>query len=190
MLVGRMGEAAAEVLDYGAAPRWRRGWWWRWCWPPLHSWALPLAVLPGAIGSTHWYGDEFGALAGANLPALMLLWRLPQPVVQVFEDSDGHAMLVGATAVLLLLVGLLMDALRVRWWVYLFLPPVILLAILSRQFVPGHIPPLADETGGEWDPDALCVAWCWGVYFLAGGAIAIGLVITSLKLALRPLFRA
>jgi hypothetical protein len=151
-----------RVLDYKSPGGGRRRW------TLFHAWALPLAVLPGAAGSMIWYGDEYGALVGANLPAIGLVILLPARLRDwIVNFGHAHLLIVLNTVLLMCCVGLFLDWLRVRRWLYLLVPPIFLAMVLSRGFAPGHIPALKDTSYREWDPDSLCVAWCWSVYALA-----------------------
>jgi hypothetical protein len=57
--------------------------------------------------------------------------------------------------------------------------------IVFKWAVPGHVPPLKDQTGRQWEPDSLCVAWCWSTYSLAFIAILIGTAALCIRLVLR-----
>jgi hypothetical protein len=133
-------------------------------WVVFHTWMLPLAALPGAAGSLWWYGDEYGALAGANLPAVLLIQLLPGRLRAPFLGAK-LVLIVVLSVILLACMGLLMDRLRVRRWIYLLVPPIFLVLVLSKAFAPGNVPPVPLRYR-EWDMDSLCVAWCWSVYAL------------------------
>jgi hypothetical protein len=158
MLVDAMSSTVIEYRRARSAPHVQ--------WRLIHTWMLPLAALPGAAGSLYWYGDDYGGLAGANIPAVLLIQLLPETLRAPFLRA-GYAPIAGLTLILLVCVGVLMDWLRVRRWIYLLAPPIFLAMVLSKVFAPGNVPRLASMTYREWDPDSLCVAWSWSVYALA-----------------------
>jgi hypothetical protein len=146
----------------------------------FHVWMLPLIILPGAAGSMRWTGDEHGALVGANLPAILLIWVLPERWLKLFLGAH-FLLLVSLTLIVLASIGLVMDRLRVWRWIYILIPPLFLAMVVSKSFVPGNVPPVPYTRGREWQPDSLCVAWSWCVYALAACVLAPVLLVRIAK---------
>jgi hypothetical protein len=176
------------ALDYDPPTRPRGGRWRRLLASCFHTRALPLLLLPGAIGSTHWVGDEYGALIGANVPALLLTLYFPRMMMTV-ERWSINAAWVAPSVLLMIAAGALMDVLRVRRWVYLLLPAVFVGMVLSKWAMPGYVPPVKNMRGHEFDPESLCVAWCWSLYLLAGVVVLVGTAIVCIKAVFRPPLR-
>jgi hypothetical protein len=69
--------------------------------------------------------------------------------------------------------------------VYGVIPIAFLVIVKSRVAVPGHIPPMADYPGQEWEWDAVFVALCWAVYAVALATLAGATVALSLRWCVR-----
>jgi hypothetical protein len=167
------------VLDYqDPSTRRRRRWMW------FHIIALPLVWLPGSLGSLKWYGDEYGATVGANLPALLIL----MPLSKLGFQPESLLWFVGAAASFVVGMGFLMDRVRAPRWAYALVPPVFAWAVLSGHFVPGHVPPLppAMTAARRWDMDTLCVAYCSAVYLVALAAIVLTALLRAARRLIRP----
>jgi hypothetical protein len=136
--------------------------------PPRRAWRvfyvllLPLLWLPAGIGSRIHYGDEYGPFIVAQLPAL--------PVVYFLEHRlEMEALFLLAMAInfaLMIVVGYLMDRVRVWRFASVLFPPVLLGLVLARWFVMDTIPPRQRPwpPGVEWEPVFLFPAWAWAVY--------------------------
>lgn len=147
----------------------------------FHVWLLPLVLLPGAWESRAHYGDEYIAFAMSQLPSGIILW----PLVKLFGQPDLPAhqlflIVIAAGLVLWACAGWLLDRLRAWKSVYLIMPFAFVAIVTSRLAVPGHVPPIDDYPGQEWEWDAVFVAYCWAVYAVAlatlvgAGAVAAG----------------
>jgi hypothetical protein len=171
--------STTKPLDYASLVTSRHRRWW------FHVWLLPLLWLPGAIGSTKYVGDEFGSLFFANLPAVVFVWLLRDNGQPMFEAMGNWFAPAFALPVVILL-GFAMDRLRISWRVYLLAPLILAWAATSGVFVSGNVPPLpvSRMPARRWDPDSLCVAYCWTFYLL--GVMSLVLV-PVVRLALRSM---
>jgi hypothetical protein len=156
-------EHTTPVLPYarGEAPR-----------RCFHAWLLPLAWLPGGWGSRVYHGDEYFGFLMANLPGGLLVMPLFKVLSRWIPGGERwFPAVIGAGLLLCAAAGWLLDRLGAWRWVYLLLPVAFLGIVLSRVAVPGHVPPLADYPGQQWEPDAVCVAYCWAVYLVAAATL-------------------
>ena len=142
---------------------------------------LPILWAPGSIGSTRWIGDEYGAWAFANVVGAPIYLLMGQRIY----DAIGIWCAPVCAAPIVILGGFLMDRLRVPWQSSLLAPIVFACAATSGTCVSGNIPPLPASAmpARRWDPDSLCVAYCWTFYFLAIGSI---LLVPLIRLARPP----
>ena len=183
-----MSEALAPggpVLDYGTPgvrrPRRRLR--------LVHVWLLPLLWGPASYLSREYHGDEFVGFGMTHVPVVPIafLWqwsgleRLSQGASQT---TTVYLMLVGGV-VSLAVAGFLMDLLRVKWWVYLSLPLVLLAVILSRIAAMESVQPMPPRPGSEWDAASLCVAYSWTLTATALAAILGALLTIGTRFAVR-----
>jgi hypothetical protein len=168
---------ATEPLEYASSTTPRRRRWW------FHIWLLPLLWLPGAIASTKYVGDEFGSLFFANLPAVLVVIAFRDHAERIF-DAMGNWFAPVFALPFVILLGFCLDRLRASWRIYLFAPLIFAWAAVSGVFVSGNIPPLPASAmpARRWDPDSLCVAYCWTFYLLA---LAAMLLVPLVRLAFR-----
>jgi hypothetical protein len=155
----------------------------------FHAWVLPLVWLPGALGSLTFYGDEFFAFEAASIPSAVLVY----PLIKVCEyfgwtsfiGQRFFPVVVAAGLVLWMTVGWMLDRLRTWRWVYIAIPFAFLLVVKARVAVPGHIPPIVDYPGQEWEWDAVFVAYCWAVYAVALATLLAAAIIRSIGWIIR-----
>ena len=170
---------APDTLAYAPPSRnrtlWRRH---------FHVWFVPVMWLPGAWGSTIYHGDEYFAFGMANAPSFLVLFPFMKLVQHHLSGERSFVVVVGAGFLMWLAVGWLLDLLRAWRWPWLLAPVVFVLIVRSRVAVPGHVPPLADYPGQEWERDAVCVAACWTVY-----AVAVALLVGALTGAMARIVR-
>jgi hypothetical protein len=105
----------------------------------------------------------------AHLPSaiiIMPLMKLTNYQPNLSTES-GFVIVVAIGFALWTFVGWLLDRLRGWRWMYLLMPIAFYFIARSRIAVPGHVPPIADYPGQNWEKDALYVAYCWAVYLVA-----------------------
>lgn len=158
------------ILPYaspGARPRRRH----------FHVWLLPLMWLPGGWGACVHYGDEYFGFAMAHAPSALLVVPLIKVLGRWIPEGERWFPVVVVAGVFLWAgVGWLLDRLRAWRAVWLLAPIVFVLVVKSRIAVPGHVPPIADYPGQEWQWDAVFVAYCWSIYALAAVTLAGAIV--------------
>jgi hypothetical protein len=144
----------------------------------FHIFLLPLLFIPASIGSRIYYGDEYGSFVVANLPALpiMALIQNRLPLHYLFLAAMIFNLLV------MIFFGHILDRIRLpRWTIFLF-PLLLLLAILSKYFIPGNIPPLRNPPPNlEWYPTSIFPAWAWTLYLSTLAAIVVTPIIRALR---------
>ena len=153
----------------------------------FHVWLLPILWLPGGCGSRIYHGDEYAGFAMANLPAVGV-WLALMKVVTIQVDPDWAFILILATTFMVCaVIGWLLDRLRAWTWIYLLVPLAFVAIVRSRYAVPGFIPPLPYHPGQEWEWDAMCVAYCWGVYAIAAITLVGAALSWTTRIAIRGL---
>jgi MFS family permease len=126
--------------------------------------------LPAGIGSRYYYGDEYGGFVMTNLPALPLMYLLNSRV----NIQSLFTIAIVFNFVLIIVLGHLMDRLRVPRWSWLLFILLASIAILSGACIPGNIPPITPPPGARFHPVSVCPAWAGTLYLFAPGAMFVG----------------
>ena len=147
----------------------------------VHVWALPLLWLPGGIGACFYYGDEYSAFGAAHLPVVLVL----DSTTSAFNDIDlGMIVVVVLGTALMTLTGMAMDVLRVSRWIWLGMIVVVVAAAVIGVWS------ITPKWWAQGEASLIFftmffVAWCWGLYFLAGGALAVAAMVRLVRSAAR-----
>ena len=155
----------------------------------FHVWLLPLVWLPGALGSIVFYGDEFFAFEAASIPSAVLVY----PLIKLcdyfqwtpFVGQRFFPFVIAVGFVLWAAVGWVLDRLRAWRWVYVVIPFAFVVIVKARVAVPGHVPPMVDYPGQEWEWDAVSVAYCWAVYAVALATLIAAIIVRSVGRVVR-----
>ena len=144
----------------------------------MHVVAMPAVWLPAAYLSTVYYGDEYGAFAVANLPALGVLTAsgLMGYVNSMGSMPAAMVTLVAVGAAVMAALGGAMGALGVRRRAYPALVPLWALGVVVLHvLVNGGVrrPPSPWPRSPTYYQEIATVAYAWACYALALGSIAV-----------------
>jgi hypothetical protein len=133
----------------------------------------------GGWGSRVHHGDEFFGFGMVHFPSAIVFVPLSKLLdLPTLNSEWGFRIFVAVGFVLWAGFGWLLDRVRAWRWMYVLMPVVFVVIVLSRRAVPPSIPPIADYPGQEWEWPSVFVAYCWAVYavalvFLLLAAVAI-----------------